>query len=626
MKKKKFVLLLDDIWRKVELQEIGVPFPTREKGCKVVFTTRSREVCGHMGVDDPIEVKCLASDEAWDLFRIKVGKITLESHPDILELACKVAKKCRGLPLALNIIGETMACQRTVQEWRHAVDVLTSSGAEFPDEKEGREKAFNQGYKIIGTLVRACLLLEVRWTKCKSYVTMHDVVREMALWILSDLGKHKEICIVKAGVGLREVPEVKEWAAVRRMSLMQNKLGKLCGSPNCPQVTTLLLQENYTLNISEEFFSFMRGLLVLDLSYNGGFTVLPEQISKLVSLRYLDLSYTDIERLPGSLRELKKLIHLNLEDTRELESMSGISDLPSLRTLRLRSSKVLIDLSLMKELERLDYLDFVTIKITSSAVAEMLLSFHRLLECIKEVRIQYLQEELVRVLNLAAMVNLQRLNIDSGMEDIKIERITSTFFNKGPIAPYLLNLSSVFIRGCNGIKDLTWLLFAPNLTLLEVNNSNQLRDIICKEKYVGSVMEDEVRIIVPFPKLENLYLSELPMLKSIYSSPLPFPCLRKISISGCPKLRKLPLDSKSVVRVEELDIHWIPLSLRPPRIRMIQVRENFIRLVRKPLDSSSGAADEETVIYYQDKEWMEGFEWEDEATRLRFLPSCKLGT
>ena len=86
MKTMKFVLLLDDIWKEVDLKEIGVPFPTRENGCKVVFTTRSREVCGQMRVDDPMEVKCLESNEAWDLFRSNVGKITLESHPDILEL------------------------------------------------------------------------------------------------------------------------------------------------------------------------------------------------------------------------------------------------------------------------------------------------------------------------------------------------------------------------------------------------------------------------------------------------------------------------------------------------------------------------------------------------------------
>lgn len=74
MKTTKFVLLLDDIWKEVDLREIGVPFPSKNNGCKVVFTTRSKKVCGQMGVHDPIEVKCLGSNKAWDLFSAKVGK------------------------------------------------------------------------------------------------------------------------------------------------------------------------------------------------------------------------------------------------------------------------------------------------------------------------------------------------------------------------------------------------------------------------------------------------------------------------------------------------------------------------------------------------------------------------
>ncbi|KAL1221990.1 Disease resistance protein RPS5 [Cardamine amara subsp. amara] len=400
----------------------------------------------------------------------------------------------------------------------------------------------------------------------------------------------------------------------------------ISGSPKCPGLTTLLLQGNKKLvNISGEFFSFMSGLLVLDLSSNRGLTRLPEQISELVSLRYLDLSNTNIVKLPGGLQELKKLIHLNLEFTWKLESISGISNLWSLKTLGLLHSKMSIDLSLVEELERLEHLEVVTIDISSSVVAEKLLCSNRLVQCFKEVDIKKLQEESVRALTLPTMVNLQRLNIECGMRDIKIEKINSSFGNKSPTAPYFPNLSSVFIRHCNDLKDLTWLLFSPNLTFLEVGFSKQLEEIISEEKAVSCVTEEEATCItVPFPKLKNLTLSDLPMLKSIYWSPLPFPCLKKISVSGCLKLRKLPLDSNSVVMVEHRDIHWIPLSLYSQR--NINVQPNAIRLRRNPLDftSTSGAVPKEIVINYKNKEWMEGFEWEDEATRLRFLPSCML--
>ena len=51
----------------------------------------------------------------------------------------------------------------------------------------------------------------------KSKVKMHDVVREMALWISSDLGENREKCNVRASVGLCEVPKVEKWNVVEKM-------------------------------------------------------------------------------------------------------------------------------------------------------------------------------------------------------------------------------------------------------------------------------------------------------------------------------------------------------------------------------------------------------------------------
>lgn len=625
LRRHRFVLLLDDIWEKVNLESVGVPYPSRENGSIVTFTTRSRDVCGRMGVDDPIKVSCLESDEAWDLFQNKVGENTLKSHPDILEHAKKVAEKCRGLPLALNVIGETMACKRTVQEWRHANDVLSSSAIEFSgmedeilpilkysydnlkrehvkscflycslfpedyeikkeelvdywicegfiDAKDGKERAINVGYEIIGTLVSTCLLLEEGWKKLQ--VKMHDVVREMALWISSDLGKNKDQCIVRAGVGLHAVPKVKDWRAVRRMSLMKNELENILGCPTCPELTTLLLQKNHKLvNISGEFFRFMPSLVVLDLSWSSSLTELPEQISKLVSLRYLDLSYTNIERLPVGLQELKKLIHLNLESMKRLESIAGVSKLLSLRTLKLQKSKKALDVSSAKELQLLQNLEVLTIDIFSSLVLEHLLCSQRLAKSIQYVELIEVEEESFKILTFPSMDNIRRIGIwKCGMMEIKVERRTTSCFS---------SLSKVVIGQCDGLKDLTWLLFAPNLTYLDVRFAEQLEDIISEIK-AASVTDENASIIIPFQKLECLSLSDLPKLKSIYWKPLPFPRLSELAIQEhCPNLKKLPLDSKS------------------------------------------GTAGVELVVKYGEPKWLEGLEWEDKATELRFLATCK---
>ncbi|CAD5312505.1 unnamed protein product [Arabidopsis thaliana] len=45
--------------------------------------------------------------------------------------------------------------------------------------------------------------------------------------------------------------------------------------------------------------------------------------------------------------------------------------------------------------------------------------------------------------------------------------------------------------------------------------------------------------------------------------------------------------------------------------------------INLPLDSEIAIRDEELVIKYQEEEWLERVEWDNEATRLRFLPFFK---
>ena len=137
------------------------------------------------------------------------------------------------------------------------------------------------------------------------------------------------------------------------------------------------------------------------------------------------------------------------------------------------------------------------------------------------------------------------------------------------------------IGSCDGLKDLTWLLFSPNLTYLCVVESKQLEEIISKDKAASVLKETHNDTVVLFKNLEDIVLDDLPELKSIFWSALPFERLNYVSVFKCVKLSKLPLDSKSILKVEEFDFDC------------------------------------------EEEEWIQGIEWEDEATRNRFLPSFK---
>lgn len=103
LKDKSFLLLIDDLWAYHDLKHVGIPMPlgkvlcpshggglVREYQRKVVFTTRSYDVCGPMAcANNAIRLKCLSKDDAWKLFEDKVGKEII-NDPQLQKLARKV--------------------------------------------------------------------------------------------------------------------------------------------------------------------------------------------------------------------------------------------------------------------------------------------------------------------------------------------------------------------------------------------------------------------------------------------------------------------------------------------------------------------------------------------------------
>lgn len=73
LSKKRFVLLLDDIWERIDLRKVGIPPPNPKFNSKIFLTTRFADVCGSMEAQKKFKVDCLPHAEAWKLFQMKVG-------------------------------------------------------------------------------------------------------------------------------------------------------------------------------------------------------------------------------------------------------------------------------------------------------------------------------------------------------------------------------------------------------------------------------------------------------------------------------------------------------------------------------------------------------------------------
>ncbi|KAF8388135.1 hypothetical protein HHK36_026801 [Tetracentron sinense] len=659
LNKKKILLLLDDIWDRVDLELVGIPLPDSENKSKVVFTTRSEAVCRHMEAQKNIKVECLSWNEAWHLFQNKVGKETLNSHPNIPELAKVITRECAGLPLALITIGRTMSTKKTPNEWNHAITVLRKSASEFSgmgdevfpllkfsydnlpsdiirtcflycamfpedydiDENElvkywigegfidgfdVMNEASNLGYDIIGTLKLSCLLESGSYEDTQ--VKMHDVIRDLALWISWDCGRKQGKLLVQAGVGLTEAPEIKKWEETERMSLMYNGIKALTETPTCPDLLTLLLNDNINLGmISDDFFKCMPSLRILDLSMTS-ITKLPMGIVELVELLYLSLSGTLIKTLPNELKNLVKLKHLDLSHTKFLTTvpLKVISRLPRLQVLNLyRSSYGDWEVdgdggANLGESECLKHLKDVGITIKTLPFLQKFFNFHNLSRCTSYLLVKRCKGltalplspsssltttlenmKCLKELHLDSCLGLEELTfswvvvregedpIPSNLENLSLSNLPKLKIIKEVTHPFFQNLTHIKIVKCKALKDLTWLLGVRCIQLLYLKNCMEIEEVI----YGGvATVEEE---FTAFSRLKGIQLLELPKLKSIYENTLPFPFLQKMTVRNCPMLKKLPFDSNNA--------------------------KNNLKLIGE-------------------ENWWDQLEWEDEHVKSTFLP------
>ncbi|XP_058074739.1 disease resistance protein RPS2-like [Magnolia sinica] len=616
----KFILLLDDIWEWLDLDLVGIPHPSSQNMSKVVFTTRFEDVCGHMAVDKKIKVECLLEQEAMNLFLRNVGEEAMRSHPEIPILANSVAKECKGLPLALITIGRAMACKKTPQEWKHAISVLSTSkppseisedysipkeklidywiGEGFLDEwDDDLDEAHNKGHDIIGRLKAACLL--ETGSDEKTQVELHDVIRDLALWIASECGKKKNRFLVRAGMGLTHAPVVERWKEAERISLMKNDIKEVTETPQCPNLLTLMLQLNWNFGkVHTDFFRFMPLLRVLDLSMSR-IVELPAEIGKLTELRYLNLSHTEITSLPEEIGNLVKLKHLELDAVFTLGRIPRgvISRLSELRVLKLFGSYSKWEEGSeglnMSELEGLERLIHLGITVSSLHALERLLCSSKLRNVARYLSLHNCEDlSLSNQLSslFTAMKSLQRLTFNgcNGLVEVTIsadakkdddypvsslewlQLFKLSHLNCIQVGPGCFrNLHTIVIASCGKLKKIYGLLQLESLELIFIKDCYELEEVI------GRVIPDDEVGDMGLMQLKRISLYNLSELTSICTCALHFPSLEEIEVFGCPKLKKLPLS-----------LHSAHNSLRKIRGR---------------------------------KEWWDNLEWED-GIKSNFLP------
>ncbi|XP_043725897.1 putative disease resistance protein At1g63350 [Telopea speciosissima] len=389
----KYLLLLDDLWERMDLKDIGIPNPCEENGCKMIITTRSMVVCNKMEIDKAIKVEVLSEEEAWKLFRKKVGNVVDSSSEDIREIAAQVVGECKGLPLALIVIGGSLRNKSDLREWRNALKELRSNKYEiiddmeesvfkilkfsydqlksnnikncflycalYPEDYEIREKelvqrwlaegfiddggdlrldeAYDKGHAILNYLKDVSLLEGVVVDPFgKLAVKMRDVIRDLAL-IITSASSLMSAKLLMVRHAVEEEEDGNHQFLVRtNIGGIQEELS-ISNEENWGQFQRISLMGNNKcrINLPENPTSLL--LVTLFLQHNRRLTKIPESFFEhMHNLRVLDLSYTHIRELPSSVSNLVNLRGLFLLSCPYLVTVpSQIGNLKKLQVLHL---------------------------------------------------------------------------------------------------------------------------------------------------------------------------------------------------------------------------------------------------------------------------------------------------
>ncbi|KAL0441729.1 UNVERIFIED_CONTAM: putative late blight resistance proteinR1A-4 [Sesamum radiatum] len=123
---RRYLIVMDDMWSTKVWDEVRKYFPDTSNKSRILITTRLSNVAVNFDSDAPHEMDFLDEDKSWNLLCEKVflGEVC---PPELEEIGKQIAKSCKGLPLALVVIGGLLAkSQRTIVQWKYVAENLVS--------------------------------------------------------------------------------------------------------------------------------------------------------------------------------------------------------------------------------------------------------------------------------------------------------------------------------------------------------------------------------------------------------------------------------------------------------------------------------------------------------------------
>ncbi|PHT26555.1 hypothetical protein CQW23_33818 [Capsicum baccatum] len=157
LKRKRYLIVLDDIWSCEVWDSVRRCFPTKDNaGSRILLTTRNDEVACYAGIENiSLWMSFMDQDESWNLF--KNAAFSSEALPYEFETVGKqIADECHGLPLTIVVVAGLLKSKRAIKDWESVAKDVKSFFTNDPDERCSR--VLGLSYNHLTSDLKTCLL------------------------------------------------------------------------------------------------------------------------------------------------------------------------------------------------------------------------------------------------------------------------------------------------------------------------------------------------------------------------------------------------------------------------------------------------------------------------------------
>ncbi|KAH9752920.1 AAA domain-containing protein [Citrus sinensis] len=410
-KEKRVLIILDNIWKKLEFEKVGIPSrdvddkdkKDDQRRCTITLTSRSRDLlCIDMNSQKNFPIDALPRKEALQLFEEIVGDSTKISA--FQSTANEIVERCGGLPVALSTVANALKTKE-LDFWKDALNQLRRSDAreihgmqanvytsiklsyDFLESEEAKsllrlcglysegnviqvsdllrygvgwdlfenvytlEEARSRVHRLIDNLKSSCLLLD---GDAEDEVKMHDVIHVVAVSIAAE----KRMFNIPNVADMEKKMEETIRKDPIAISLPYRGDQVLPQRMLCPRLGLFLLHRKglCSMQVSDHIFEGTEGLKVLDLA-RIHFSSLPSSLGCLMNLQTLCLDYCRLKDI-AIVGQLKKLEILSLACSNIKQLPLEIGRLTRLQLLDLSNcwSLELIPPNVISKLSRLEEL------------------------------------------------------------------------------------------------------------------------------------------------------------------------------------------------------------------------------------------------------------------------------